>query len=777
MRLGHRLEHAVPVLERGARPRRERPFPHGEVAVGHDQLGVDLEAGAEAVARGAGAVRRVEREVARRHLVERETAVGARERLGEVLQLLAPVVGLHGDRRDALGQLERRLDGIGHAPADVGLRDEAVDHDLDRVLVGLGQPDRLGQLAHLAVDARPREPLARELVEQLAVLALAPAHDRRQHLEAGALGQLHDLVDDLVGGLAADRAPAVVAVRVADPGVQHPQVVVHLGDRAHRGPRVARGGLLVDRDRGREPLDEVDVGLLHLPQELPRVGRQRLHVASLALGVDRVEGERGLAGAGQPREHDQAVTGELERDVLEVVLTGAVDDEGVGAHRSSQCKGVRRHARTRGLSSSDGTRPARHATVQGRRRASTARCSSRGSAPPSRPATRAPSPDGTVDRLPRASARPARGPPARPHLPRLGRRHRPPPDHRRTERRLGAPVVARRPAAELPVGSRLEGTAPDLRAGDRGARRGAPAHDAAGHGGMASVVGRRHAHAGRARRQLRRAGRCPRLGHARRRAGRAPVGARGGVGRRRRGRAALPVGRSTSAPARHAGSRARIATSGKPTGAAPIAPSRSPPTGAGEDAWYGAGVALIDLVTGEERPLATSPVQFGWVAGSPSGDRAAVIEAVCSDRVVVCGDLRVIDVGDRHDRARRPRRRRRLVGAVARRRPAAGVRTARAALAGPRGHARERRCAGAVVDRRVGRRALSPQRHALRRRVRGARVVASGARGHRRGRRGRRRAGGGRPAARGPRRRARCDRPPRARCAGPRATGSRSRAC
>ena len=66
--------------------------------------------------------------------------------------------------------------------------------------------------------------------------------------------------------------------------------------------------------------------------------------------------------------------------------------------------------------------------------------------------------------------------------------------------------------------------------------------------------------------------------------------------------------------------------------------------GAGEDAWYGAGVSLIDLATGQERPLASSDVQFGWVAASPSGDRVAVIEAVCSDRVVVCGDLLVIDV-------------------------------------------------------------------------------------------------------------------------------------
>ena len=250
----------------------------------------------------------------------------------EGLELLAAVVGLDRDRRDALGELERGLDRVGDPPADVGLGDQPVDHDLDRVLVGLGQPDRLGQVADLAVDARPREPLARQVAEQLLVLALAAPDDGRQHLEPRALGQLDHLVDDLLGRLAADRAPAVGAVRVADPRVQHAEVVVDLGDGADGGARVPAGGLLVDRDGRREPLDEVDVGLLHLPQELPGVRRQRLHVPPLALGVDRVEGERGLPGAGQAREHDQLVTREVERDVLEVVLTGAVDDKPVGAH-------------------------------------------------------------------------------------------------------------------------------------------------------------------------------------------------------------------------------------------------------------------------------------------------------------------------------------------------------------------------------------------------------------------------------------------------------------
>ena len=106
---------------------------------------------------------------------------------------------------------------------------------------------------------------------------------------------------------AAIGAAAVVAVRMADPGPQQPQVVVDLGDRADRRARVARGGLLVDRDRRRQPLDRVHVRLVHLAEELARVRRQRLDVAALALGVDRVEGEARLARAGQPGDDDQGV--------------------------------------------------------------------------------------------------------------------------------------------------------------------------------------------------------------------------------------------------------------------------------------------------------------------------------------------------------------------------------------------------------------------------------------------------------------------------------------
>ena len=236
----------------------------------------------------------------------------------------------HGlDLDHPVGQRHRGLDRVGQALAQVAAHDQAVDDDRDVVLVLLVEHDLVLEHPQLAVDLRAREALGAQLLEDLAVLALAPAHERRQDHEARALLELHDLVDDLLGRLPGDRLAADVAVRVADARPQQAQVVVDLGDGADRRPRVARRRLLVDRDRRRQALDRVDVGLVHLAEELPRVGAQRLDVAPLALGVDRVERERGLARPRQPRDDHERVARERERDVLEVVLAGAGDDDRV----------------------------------------------------------------------------------------------------------------------------------------------------------------------------------------------------------------------------------------------------------------------------------------------------------------------------------------------------------------------------------------------------------------------------------------------------------------
>jgi hypothetical protein len=119
-------------------------------------------------------------------------------------------------------------------------------------------------------------------------------------------------------------------VRLTDAGEQQPEVVVDLGDGADRRTRVARGGLLVDGHRRRQAFDEVDVGLVHLAEELPGVRGQRLHVAALALREDRVEREAGLARAGEPGEDDHRVARQVKADVTQVVLARAPDDQAIG---------------------------------------------------------------------------------------------------------------------------------------------------------------------------------------------------------------------------------------------------------------------------------------------------------------------------------------------------------------------------------------------------------------------------------------------------------------
>jgi hypothetical protein len=156
--------------------------------------------------------------------------------------------------------------------AKLRLHPQAVDHDLDRVLELLVQDDLVLEEALLPVHLDAGEAVPAELVQQVSVLALAVADDRRVDGELRPLRQLEDLVDDRLDRLAGDRAAADRAMRPADARVEEPEVVVDLGDGADRRARVPRRRLLIDRDRRAEPLDRVDVGLLHHLEELARVG-------------------------------------------------------------------------------------------------------------------------------------------------------------------------------------------------------------------------------------------------------------------------------------------------------------------------------------------------------------------------------------------------------------------------------------------------------------------------------------------------------------------------
>ena len=223
--------------------------------------------------------------------------VGAGEFFGEPL---LPVVGVvlvinELQHHDAVGQVQRGFHRIGEPLLGGELDRQAVHHHLDVVLLLLLQLGRIGQRMHDTVDPNAAVSLGVELLEQVGELALTGAHHRGEHLKSGAFRHRQHLIDDLLRRLAGDPLTTNRAVRSARARIQQSQVVVHLGDRPDRRPRVAVRRLLVDGHRRGQPLDEVDVGLVHLPQKLSRVSRQRFHVTPLPLGEDGVERQRRLA--------------------------------------------------------------------------------------------------------------------------------------------------------------------------------------------------------------------------------------------------------------------------------------------------------------------------------------------------------------------------------------------------------------------------------------------------------------------------------------------------
>ena len=125
--------------------------------------------------------------------------------------------------------------------------------------------------------------------------SLPSPHYRGKELDLGLLRKFHDLIHHLVYRLLLNLFPALRTVRNSDPCVEQPEIVIDLRHRPYRRTGIPVGGLLVNRDGRRKSLYALHVRLLHLSQELSGIGGQGLHVPSLPLRIDRIEGQGGLA--------------------------------------------------------------------------------------------------------------------------------------------------------------------------------------------------------------------------------------------------------------------------------------------------------------------------------------------------------------------------------------------------------------------------------------------------------------------------------------------------
>ncbi len=235
-------------------------------------------------------------------------------------------VRLARDNQVSPADLQGQLHRLRQPCLDGGAGREPVDDHLDVVPHLAVQPQRIGQADQGPVNPGPHKALLQEVDEQVAVLALLAADHGSQDEEMPARRQRGDPRDDLLPGLSGDRPAALGAVPFAHPGVEHPQVIVDLGNRPHGRAGIHTGRLLRDGNRGAQAGNQVHVRLRHLAEELAGEAGKALYVPPLPFRVKGIEGQRAFAGATYAGEADQPVPRQGQLHVPQVVLPRPLND-------------------------------------------------------------------------------------------------------------------------------------------------------------------------------------------------------------------------------------------------------------------------------------------------------------------------------------------------------------------------------------------------------------------------------------------------------------------
>jgi len=109
------------------------------------------------------------------------------------------------DIGESFGEFQRGLETVGEPRRHAIAHNDAIDDDLDVMLVLLVERGGVLDLVKFAVDADAGEAFLLPLREFLAILALASAHDGGEQIGARPFGQRHYAVDHLADRLRADR--------------------------------------------------------------------------------------------------------------------------------------------------------------------------------------------------------------------------------------------------------------------------------------------------------------------------------------------------------------------------------------------------------------------------------------------------------------------------------------------------------------------------------------------------------------------------------------------
>ena len=132
----------------------------------------------------------------------------------------------------------------------LGVHLELVNHHLDVVVLVSIKTHTMRYLHHLSINTHIKETLASHLLEELAVMSLAGSYQRCQNKDGLSFIIVENEFYDLLFGILHHLLARLVGVGLASSCKEQAQVVIHLGDGAHRRARILIGRLLFDGDDG-----------------------------------------------------------------------------------------------------------------------------------------------------------------------------------------------------------------------------------------------------------------------------------------------------------------------------------------------------------------------------------------------------------------------------------------------------------------------------------------------------------------------------------------------
>ena len=302
------------------------PAGHGVVVdreppVGHHKILADADDASESLAPGARTVRIVEVE----HQVGRlrKLPSAGLEPLGE-LEPSGLLCVVNRQRQCVVPLEESGLRRVGQTALLVGIGADrqAVDQQLPPLGRGgqrVGGGEHVGYLHRFAVMEHARVAPLEIDVELRGHRAPLGERQRGAHHQARSLGAAPRRADHVVDRML--RHPLAGGRIAGHPYAPHQQaqVFVDLRGGAYGAARIARADLLLYGYGRRQAAYEAGGGLGHAPQKLAGVGRERLHVAPLPLGIERIECERRLARAREPGDDGHAPARYLHVDAPEIV--------------------------------------------------------------------------------------------------------------------------------------------------------------------------------------------------------------------------------------------------------------------------------------------------------------------------------------------------------------------------------------------------------------------------------------------------------------------------